>query len=139
GNPANSAGFPLSHCPGDCCHQLKPDKSRAKKTGRFNLLTTGPLSELDVPRASQYLAVSPSSTEVCLVNLRRGCDYSGFPARPAAASAAVPGGPVGQTGGGRAIGRRIELGRWRLQSRQLPDAHASQSLPTFARYWIGRS
>ena len=24
----------------DCCHQLKPDKSRAKKTGRFNLLTT---------------------------------------------------------------------------------------------------
>jgi hypothetical protein len=40
GNPANRAGFPLSHSPGDCCHQLKPDKSRAKKTGRFNLLTT---------------------------------------------------------------------------------------------------
>jgi len=40
GNPANGAGFPLSHSPGDCCHQLKPDKSRAKKTGRFNLLTT---------------------------------------------------------------------------------------------------
>src|SRR5229473_5325157 len=40
GNPANRAGFPLSHSPGDCCPQLKPDKSHAKKTGRFNLLTT---------------------------------------------------------------------------------------------------
>ena len=33
---ANSAGFHFPQ-PGDCCDQLKPDKSRATKTGRFNL------------------------------------------------------------------------------------------------------
>jgi hypothetical protein len=38
--PAYSAGFALSHSPDDCCHQLKPDKSGAEKTVRFNLLTT---------------------------------------------------------------------------------------------------
>ena len=29
---------------GYCCHQLKPDNSHAKKTGRFNLLTTVPFA-----------------------------------------------------------------------------------------------
>jgi hypothetical protein len=40
GNPAKNAGFPLSHSPDYCWFNLKPDRSCAKKTGHFNLLTT---------------------------------------------------------------------------------------------------
>ena len=40
GNPANPAGFPLSHSPDGCWSTLKPDISCAKKTGHFNLLRT---------------------------------------------------------------------------------------------------
>src|SRR5438477_1549492 len=40
GNPAKTAGFPLSHSP-DCCWLImKPDISRATKSGPFNLLPT---------------------------------------------------------------------------------------------------
>jgi hypothetical protein len=40
GNPANPAGFPLSHSPDCCWLTLEPDISCAKKTGHFNLLRT---------------------------------------------------------------------------------------------------
>src|SRR5215467_10853061 len=41
GNPANCAGFPLSHSYYGCWLNLKPDISLATKTGHFNLLPTG--------------------------------------------------------------------------------------------------
>jgi len=40
GNPANPAGFPLSHSPDCCWLTLEPDISCAKKSGHFNLLAT---------------------------------------------------------------------------------------------------
>ena len=40
GNPANCAGFPLSHSHYGCWLNLKPDISLATKTGHFNLLPT---------------------------------------------------------------------------------------------------
>ncbi len=40
GNPANNAGFPLSHSHDGCWVNLKPDISCATKTGHFNLLPT---------------------------------------------------------------------------------------------------
>ena len=40
GNPANPAGFPLSHSPNGCWFTLEPDISCATKTGHFNLLRT---------------------------------------------------------------------------------------------------
>src|SRR5205807_320337 len=40
GNPANPAGFPLSHSPDRCWLTMKPDISRATKSGHFNLLPT---------------------------------------------------------------------------------------------------
>src|SRR6266576_795658 len=45
GNPANCAGFPLSHSPDRCWLTMKPDISRATKTGHFNLLPTGCVSK----------------------------------------------------------------------------------------------
>src|ERR1700758_1227924 len=40
GNPANPAGFPLSHSPDCCWLTLEPDISCATKTGHSNLLRT---------------------------------------------------------------------------------------------------
>jgi hypothetical protein len=40
GNPANCAGFPLSHSPDGCWLIMKLDISRATKSGHFNLLAT---------------------------------------------------------------------------------------------------
>jgi hypothetical protein len=47
GNPANCAGFPLSHSPDCCWLTMKPDISCAKKTGHFNLLRTAGPSAID--------------------------------------------------------------------------------------------
>src|SRR6202008_2349984 len=44
GNPANPAGFPLSHSPDCCWLAMKPDISGATKSGHFNLLRTKSVS-----------------------------------------------------------------------------------------------
>src|SRR6266513_2031491 len=57
GNPANPAGFPLSHSPDCCWLTMKPDISRATKSGHFNLLPTGGRGKLQSLRTRMITKV----------------------------------------------------------------------------------
>ena len=58
GNPANCAGFPLSHSPDGCWLTKKPDISCAKKTGPINLLRTrARAARTDLMRIRHYLPI----------------------------------------------------------------------------------